>query len=254
MPTPPRPRSTLHPLSDRDLDELQDLLDSVPAPLEPLDVSMLDGFLCGVLVQPQRVAENRWLPHVTDSDGKPLPPRFDAVRLHALVRRRHAELDDAIARRQWFDPWIFELEVDAADAPRPPAAGPKRRGARSASPLATHANRSPRTAREAGNAPAIRCASKRSPVDPPVKYSASICAGCKPACAAVARAAATIRAMSSSIASTAACSVKLTPSRFSTWPRSIRVSPPSATSIFACSARAASSWPRRAVTTVISRS
>ena len=117
MPTPLRPRSTLHPLSDRDLDELQDLLDSVPAPLEPLDVSMLDGFLCGVLVQPQRVAENRWLPHVTDSDGKPLPPRFDAVRLHALVRRRHAELDDAIARRQWFDPWIFELEVDAADAP-----------------------------------------------------------------------------------------------------------------------------------------
>ena len=42
----------------------------MPAPLEPLDVSMLDGFLCGVLVQPQRVPDARWLPHVTDVDGR----------------------------------------------------------------------------------------------------------------------------------------------------------------------------------------
>lgn len=29
--------------------------------------------------------------------------------------RRHAELNDAIARRQWFDPWVFELEAEDAD-------------------------------------------------------------------------------------------------------------------------------------------
>jgi uncharacterized protein len=86
------------------------LLDAVPAPLEPLDVSMLDGFLCGVLVQPQRVPDSRWLPHITDADGRALPPRFDASRLHSLAMRRHAELNDAIGRRQWFDPWVFELE------------------------------------------------------------------------------------------------------------------------------------------------
>jgi len=92
------------------------LLDRVPAPLEPLDVSMLDGFLCGVLVQPQPVPESRWLAHVTDADGRTLPPRFDATRLHAFVRRRHAELNDAIARRQWFDPWVFELDDDDVPA------------------------------------------------------------------------------------------------------------------------------------------
>ena len=110
--SPPRPerRVVTPPLTIRELDELQALLDAVPAPLEALDVSMLDGFLCGVLLQPGGVPALRWLPHVTDVDGRPLPARFDALRLHALVRRRHAELDDAIARRQWFDPWVFELD------------------------------------------------------------------------------------------------------------------------------------------------
>jgi uncharacterized protein len=86
----------------------------VPAPLEALDVSMLDGFLCGVLIQPRRVPAPRWLPFITDVDGRALPPRFDAARLHALAQRRHAELDDAIGRRQWFDPWVFELTDDDA--------------------------------------------------------------------------------------------------------------------------------------------
>ncbi|HEX6705120.1 MAG TPA: YecA family protein [Albitalea sp.] len=110
--TPP----AVTPLVERDIDELQALLDAVPSPLEPLDVSMLDGFLCGLLVQPQRVPETRWLPHVTDADGRPLPPRFDPTRLHALARSRHAELDQAIGARQWFDPWVFEMTGDD-DAP-----------------------------------------------------------------------------------------------------------------------------------------
>ena len=98
------------PLNESELDELQALLDTVPAPLEPLDVSMLDGFLCGLLVQPVRVPASRWLPHITDADGRSLPGRFDVARLHELALRRHAELNDAIARRQWFDPWVFELD------------------------------------------------------------------------------------------------------------------------------------------------
>ena len=105
------PRPSARPLTEREIDELQALLDRVPAPLEPLDVTMLDGFLCGVLLQPQRVPESRWLAHVTDAEGgRPLPARFDATRLHELVHRRYAELNTAIATRQWFDPWVFELD------------------------------------------------------------------------------------------------------------------------------------------------
>ena len=97
-------------LSETEIDELQQLVDTVPAPLEPLDVSMIDGFLCGVLLQPKPIAPARWLPFVTDVDGRALPRGFDPSRLHALVQRRHAQLDAAIAQRRWFDPWVFELE------------------------------------------------------------------------------------------------------------------------------------------------
>jgi uncharacterized protein len=100
------------PLTDREIDELQTLLDAVPAPLEPLDVSSLDGFLCAVLVQPAPVPRERWLAFVTDADGRSLPAAFDATRLHALVARREAELRRAIGARTWFDPWLFELGAE----------------------------------------------------------------------------------------------------------------------------------------------
>lgn len=108
-------------LTEADIDTLQALLDAVPAPCEPLDASMLDGYLCGVLLQPRRVPESRWLPHVTDVDGRPVSPAHDLAALHALVRRRHAELDAAIAQRQWFDPWVFELGEADDDAPASPS-------------------------------------------------------------------------------------------------------------------------------------
>jgi uncharacterized protein len=105
-----------NPWTDAELEELQRLLDGVPAPLEPLDVSMLDGYLCGVLVQPVRPPAALWLLNVTDAEGRPLPNDFAIARLHELVRRRHDELDRAIQRREWFDPWVFELSTDLQDS------------------------------------------------------------------------------------------------------------------------------------------
>jgi uncharacterized protein len=104
------------PWPERDIDQLQALLDRVPAPLEPLDVSMLDGYLCGVLLQPRPVPDSQWLPHVFDVDGRALPPHFDTHKLLPLVRRRHAELNEAIGRRLWFDPWVFEMDAATQDA------------------------------------------------------------------------------------------------------------------------------------------
>ena len=102
-------------LGDREIEMLQTLLDAVPAALEPLDVASLDGFLCGVIVQPTAIAPARWLRFVTDVDGRALPAGFDARPLHALVLRRDAELRRAITRREWFDPWVFELDDDDDD-------------------------------------------------------------------------------------------------------------------------------------------
>jgi uncharacterized protein len=102
------------PLNDDDLARLQALLDALPAPLQPMDVSALDGYLCGVLLQPRPVPPARWLPQVTDVDGRAAPAGPALDELQSLVRRRHAELDAAIGARQWFDPWIYPLDGDAA--------------------------------------------------------------------------------------------------------------------------------------------
>ncbi|WP_395700498.1 YecA family protein [Aquabacterium sp.] len=110
-PVPPGPVS--RPLSEAELDELQGLLDSLPPGHEALDVVMLDGYLCGVLLQPRPVPEAQWLAHVCDVDGKAPPAGFPIERVRALARRRHAELNRAIERRDWFDPWVYQLD-DAA--------------------------------------------------------------------------------------------------------------------------------------------
>ena len=100
--------------ADADPDAPQVLLDRLPPDYEPMDVVMLDGWLCGVLLQPRPVPESRWLPPVIDFEGRPAPPDFDLPRLRALVSRRRAALDRAIARREWFDPWVYELDLAAS--------------------------------------------------------------------------------------------------------------------------------------------
>jgi uncharacterized protein len=106
-------------LSDQDLLRLQSLLDDLPAPLQALDVSAIDGYLCGVLLQPQPVPLTAWLPAVFDLDGQAPPPGAASDEIRALVTRRHAEIDAAIGRRDWFDPWVYPLEDDDGEPASP---------------------------------------------------------------------------------------------------------------------------------------
>jgi uncharacterized protein len=107
------------PLDDAERDRLEALLDALPPPLEPLDLSALDGFLVAVLLQPRPVPRERWLAQVLDIDGRKPPPGLKLDELTVLVQRRLAELERAIAARQWFDPWIFEVEDEGGDEPSP---------------------------------------------------------------------------------------------------------------------------------------
>lgn len=84
--------------------------------LEPPDTSALDGYLCGLLLQPRAVAAAQWLRFVTDVNGRAAPPGAALDELHALVHRRHCEINDAIARRDWFEPWIYPMDDEATVA------------------------------------------------------------------------------------------------------------------------------------------
>jgi uncharacterized protein len=120
-------------LSDAEFAELDDLLAQVPEPLEPLDAVMLDGFLCGVLVQPELVADDAWLPFVFDAGGHrwgEAEPSPEQRRARSLILRRHAALNRAIAEFGAFDPFVLEPIADEASsgteaAPAAPDAEPE---------------------------------------------------------------------------------------------------------------------------------
>jgi uncharacterized protein len=121
MPFPATPSIPAAPavardLTDAEFAELDDLLHATPGPLEPCDVVMLDGYLCGVLVQPVLLQPDAWLPNVFDFEGRPLPGDADPAwlaRTQALVLRRHAALNRAMAEDGWFDPFILEPDEEA---------------------------------------------------------------------------------------------------------------------------------------------
>jgi uncharacterized protein len=100
-------------MTDAEVAELDALLARVPPPLDALDTCALDGFLCGVLLQPKTIALERWWPWVVDVDARPWPAGADPqglASLRHLVLRRHTELDRCIETRQWFDPWVYEID------------------------------------------------------------------------------------------------------------------------------------------------
>ena len=102
-----------HDLSDAEFAELDAILADIPAPLEPLDVVMLDGFLCGVIVQPTLPDVDAWLPFVFDAGGHrwgEAEPSPEQRRARTLILRRHAALNRAIAEFGSFDPFILEVD------------------------------------------------------------------------------------------------------------------------------------------------
>lgn len=101
-------------LSDAEIAELDELLSRTPEPLVPLDVSMLDGYLCGVLVQPVLLNPEQWLPAIFDAGGGALSEAVDAAwlaRVRELAIRHHAALNRSLVDLGGFEPLIFEYDA-----------------------------------------------------------------------------------------------------------------------------------------------
>ncbi|WP_310384431.1 UPF0149 family protein [Roseateles sp.] len=103
-------------LTDTEFVELDELLATTPEPLQALDASMLDGYLCCVLVQPRLIEVDEWLPNIFDYDGGVLPDDVDPVwlaRVRELVERRHTALNRQMVEDGWFDPVVLDLDEPA---------------------------------------------------------------------------------------------------------------------------------------------
>ena len=103
------------PLAERDVEALDALLAAIPDDRDPMDVAVLDGYLAGVLLQPDPIPPSSWLPLVFDADGREgaLPDPETARRATELIMRRYNELAACIAAREPFDPIVFEATDDA---------------------------------------------------------------------------------------------------------------------------------------------
>jgi uncharacterized protein len=119
-PSRPPLAASAQDLSDAEFAELDDLLAGVPEPLEPLDAVMLDGFLAGVIVQPELIATERWLPHVFDAGGHrwgEAEPTPEQARARVLIARRHAAMNRSLAEFGGFEPLILEPVGDDEGVP-----------------------------------------------------------------------------------------------------------------------------------------
>lgn len=105
------------PLSSDEIDDLDAfLLDSgLDA---PMDVSMLDGFLCAVLSGPRVLPPSAWMPWVWDYAEARQVPQFGSEKAEkhvaALVMRFANEIADNLAQApEAFEPLFPERETDA---------------------------------------------------------------------------------------------------------------------------------------------
>jgi len=137
MPAPVLPVAAVD-LSDAEFEELDELLATTPEPLLPMDAVMLDGFLCGVLVQPELIAPDAWLPLVFDAEGRALPKGSDRAahdRATALTLRRHSALNRALLDNGWFDPLILDEGDDDVGGAEPGTGGAAPEATAEAEPL-----------------------------------------------------------------------------------------------------------------------
>jgi uncharacterized protein len=101
-------------LTDAEIHEIDELLALVPEPYETLDAVILDGYLCGVLVQPVQLTPEQWLPPIFGTEGIPeVGPKWSQKqhdRLVQLIQRRYDELLHGILEDGWFDPLVPLVE------------------------------------------------------------------------------------------------------------------------------------------------
>ena len=120
MPDFPPISDLSRPLSEAEFDELSAALEALPEERNAFDLSMLEGYLAGVLLQPEVVMPSNWLPPVFGArEGEPLIPGDEAevARMIELVMRHYNTLAAHIAAREPFDPVLWTIETDDGAPP-----------------------------------------------------------------------------------------------------------------------------------------
>lgn len=101
------------PLNDDEFVEIGELLARIPEPYEPMEPDAMDGYLTALLLMPEEVGPDNWMPYVFDAEGRPeakLPDEDEQFHLEELVYRRYRQLDYDLSRSKPLDPIIYPIE------------------------------------------------------------------------------------------------------------------------------------------------
>ncbi len=109
------------PLTDAELDELEDFLDREDLPEECMDISMLDGFCTALAIAPNLLPPSLWLPVVwgeTEDDPMEFASTDEARRITELVLRFYNDRVESLGEEvDDFSPLIFESDIDGETTP-----------------------------------------------------------------------------------------------------------------------------------------
>ena len=98
------------PLTDEEINQLDDLLATSSCGDDTFDVSMLDGFLSAIaLLNPPLQDESEWYPYIFNEEGTPCEVD-EPETVKRLVCQRLQEIRAFQAQRQFYNPIIFPLE------------------------------------------------------------------------------------------------------------------------------------------------
>lgn len=95
----------LTPLSDAELDELEEFLVSDDVPEDCMDIAMLDGFLTAVIIGPDTLLPSQWLPYIWGGDedaSMSFSSDAQAERVLNLIMR-------------YYNDRVFDLREDAVE-------------------------------------------------------------------------------------------------------------------------------------------
>jgi len=98
-----------HELDDDEFDLLESLLTSDAVPADCMDVEMLDGYLAALLLSPQLIDVQRWLPGVWSADPEELASAAgaDALQTIHLVLRYYNELATTLGAPDGWEPFCY---------------------------------------------------------------------------------------------------------------------------------------------------
>jgi len=109
------------PLSDPELNDLEELLNSHVVPNDGLNISALHGFLTALIVSPSMLVPSQWLPVIWGEEDPEFESHQEAERMFGLIMRLYNSIGRTLAEKpeEFFPIFLVDEDEDQSSAEEP---------------------------------------------------------------------------------------------------------------------------------------